>query len=132
MNAHLIEFPKIHDTRGDLTFVEDWRHVPFDICRVYWMYNIPLGETRAGHAHKALEQVLVAISGAFDVILDDGTTRSKYHLNAPNWGLYVPPLVWREIVGFSSNAVGIAVVSNYYDESDYIRDYDSFLKEITC
>jgi len=128
--CRIIEFPKIHDTRGNLTFIESNKTIPYKVQRVYYLYDIPSGETRAGHAHKALKQVLIAISGSFDVYLDDGTSKKKYHLNRPNYGLYITPLVWRVIKNFSSGAVCLSIVSEYYDESDYIRKYEDFKRKM--
>lgn len=126
-DCHLIELPKISDPRGNLTFIETERHVPFDIKRVYYLYDVPGGATRAGHAHRTLRQFLIAIAGSFEVLLDDGRARRRYPLNRPFFGLYVSPLTWRVIDNFSSGAVCLAVVSDFYDESDYFREYDEFL-----
>ena len=128
--AHIIELPKIHDPRGNLTFVEGGRHIPFDIRRVYYLYDVPGGESRAGHAHKTLEQFLIAMSGSFDVTLDDGTVRRKYHLNRSYVGLYIPNMLWREIDNFSSGAVCMVLASTYYDEADYFREYEDFIRAI--
>ncbi len=125
--CRLLLFPKVQDPRGNLTFVEGGRHVPFDIKRVYYLYDVPGGESRAGHAHKTLEQVLVAMSGSFDVTLDDGYARRKFHLNRSYIGLYIPSLVWREIDNFSSGAVCMALASAPYEEADYYREYEAFL-----
>ena len=127
-DCRIIELPRIQDPRGNLTFIEQTRHVPFEIKRVYYLYDVPGGESRAGHAHKALEQFLVAASGSFDVIVDDGTERERFFLNRSYYGLYVPPMVWREIENFSSGSVCLALASEPYDESDYYRDYDTFLE----
>lgn len=129
-DCHLIELPKITDPRGNLTFVEGERHVPFEIKRVYYLYDVPGGATRAGHAHKMLQQMIVALAGSFDVLLDDGKKKRQYHLNRSYCGLYIYPLTWRVINNFSSGAVCLSIVSDYYDESDYIRDYDEFLRVI--
>jgi WxcM-like protein len=126
----LIELPKIHDPRGNLTFIEGGRHVPFEIKRVYYLYDVPGGESRAGHAHKTLEQVLIAMSGSFDVILDDGMTRRKFHLNRSYVGLYIPNMLWREIDNFSSGAVCMAIASTLFDEADYFRRYDDFVAAV--
>jgi hypothetical protein len=126
-DCRLIDLPKISDPRGNLTFIESERHIPFDIKRVYYLYDVPGGATRAGHAHKALQQVLIAISGSFDVILDDGQSTTKYQLNRSYTGLYIYPLTWRVIDNFSSGAVCLSVVSEFYDESDYYRVYEEFL-----
>jgi oxalate decarboxylase/phosphoglucose isomerase-like protein (cupin superfamily) len=125
-----IDLPKISDPRGNLTFIESGRHVPFDIKRVYYLYDVPGGATRAGHAHKKLQQVLVAIAGSFDVLLDDGKKRALHHLNRSYCGLYIYPLTWRMIDNFSSGAVCLSIVSDFYDEDDYFRDYDAFLQAI--
>jgi len=124
--CRIIELPKVHDPRGNLTFIEGGRHVPFEIKRVYYLYDVPGGESRAGHAHKTLEQVLIAMSGSFDVTLDDGMTRRKYHLNRSHFGLYVPNMLWREIDNFSSGAVCMAIASTFYNEADYFRRYEDF------
>ncbi len=129
-NCHQIELPKITDPRGNLTFIEQQRHVPFDIKRVYYLYDVPGGATRAGHAHKTLQQVLIAIAGSFDVLLDDGKEKKCYHLNRSYCGLYIFPLTWRVIDDFSSGAVCLSIVSDFYNESDYIRNYDEFLQTI--
>lgn len=128
--ARIIELPKIHDPRGNLTFIEGGRHIPFDIKRVYYLYDVPGGESRAGHAHKTLEQLMIAASGSFDVTLDDGTVRRKFHLNRSYIGLYIPNLLWREIDNFSSSAVCMVLASAYYDEGDYFRKYEDFLRSI--
>ncbi len=125
-----IEFPIINDPRGNLTFIEGRNHIPFDIQRVFYLYDVPGGASRAGHAHSELQQVIVAMSGSFDVLLDDGDRKKKVHLNRSYLGLYVLPMVWREIDNFSSGAVCMVLASKRYDESDYYRDYDAFLKAV--
>jgi dTDP-4-dehydrorhamnose 3,5-epimerase-like enzyme len=122
----LVDLPKIVDNRGNLTFIEENRHFPFDIMRVYYLYDVPGGAVRAGHAHRNLRQMLVAVSGSFDILLDDGATREVIALNRAHKGLLVMPGVWREIYNFSSGAVCLALASDHYDESDYFRDYESF------
>ena len=129
-DCHLIDLPKISDPRGNLTFIEEGRHFPFDIKRVYYLYDVPGGAERGGHAHKEMHQMIIAMSGSFDVILDDGMTRQRYHLNRSYHGLYVCPMVWRELDNFSSGAVCLSLASNYYDESDYYREYSDFLQAI--
>lgn len=125
--CQLINFPVVSDPRGNLTFVEGGgRHIPFDIKRVYYLYDVPGGAERGGHAHKALEQVIVAMSGSFDVVLNDGTDEKRFHLNRSYYGLYVPTMIWRELDNFSSNSVCMVLANEYYDESDYYRDYDAF------
>jgi dTDP-4-dehydrorhamnose 3,5-epimerase-like enzyme len=126
--CQIIELPKITDHRGNLTFIENDKHIPFDIKRVYYLYDVPGGAERAGHAHKALHQLLVAMSGSFDVVIDDGYERKKYHLNRAYYGLYICPMVWREIENFSSGSVCMALASDFYDESDYYRNYEDFMK----
>jgi hypothetical protein len=128
--CRLIDFPKISEPRGNLTFIEGARHVPFEIARVYYLYDVPGGASRAGHAHKALHQVLIAMSGSFDVVVDDGRNRGTHHLNRSYYGLYIPPMVWREIDNFSSGSVCLALASATYDEADYYRDYQDFLKAV--
>lgn len=127
VNCHQIDFPKIHDPRGNLTFIESNRHIPFDIKRVYYLYDVPGGETRAGHAHKELHQVLVALAGSFDVLLDDGKEKKRITLNRPFSGLYIYPLTWRVLENFSSGSVCLSIVSEFYTERDYIREYAEFL-----
>lgn len=123
----IIELPKIADTRGNLTFIESNKHIPFDIRRVYYLYDVPGGAERGGHAHKALHQLIVAMSGSFDVVLDDGKDKRRVHLNRSYFGLYVCPMIWREIDNFSSGSVCMVLASNFYDETDYYRDYFQFL-----
>ena len=122
-----LEFPIIHDPRGNLTFMEGNRHIPFDIKRVYYLYDVPGGAHRGGHGHRALHQVIVAMSGSFDVLLDDGSRTRRYHLNRSYYGLYVAPMMWREIDNFSSGSVCMVMASEYFDESDYFRDYHEFV-----
>jgi hypothetical protein len=128
--VRIITLPKISDPRGNLTFVEENRHVPFEIKRVYYLYDIPGGEGRGGHAHYELEQLIIAASGSFDVILDDGYVRHRFHLNRSYFGLYVPKMIWREMDNFSSASVCLVLASNFYDELDYIRDYGEFIKRV--
>lgn len=129
-DCHLIDLPKINDQRGNLTFIEENRHVPFDIKRVFYLYDVPGGSLRAGHALKVCHQFIIAISGSFDVVLDDGTSRQRFHLNRSHYGLYVLPLTWREIDNFSSNSVCLVLASAPYNENDYYRDYESFLAAV--
>ena len=123
----LIDLPIIHEPRGNLSFIEGMRHVPFEIKRVYYLYDVPGGAERGGHAHKGLHQLIVAMSGSFDVILDDGTQKKRFHLNRSYHGLYVCPMIWRELDNFSSGSVCLVLASNLYDESDYYRDYQEYL-----
>lgn len=124
--CRIINLPKITDHRGNLTFVESRRHIPFEIQRVYYLYDVPGGAARAGHAHRELQQFLIAMSGSFDVVVDDGWFRERIHLNRSYYGLFIPAMVWREIDNFSSGSVCMAVASHHYDESDYYRDYEAF------
>jgi hypothetical protein len=124
----IIDLPKVEDRRGNLTFIEENRQIPFVIKRVYYLYDVPGGESRGGHAHKGLQQFIVAASGSFDVILDDGFERKRFHLNRSYYGLWVCPMIWRELDNFSSGSVCLVLVSELYDEADYIRDYDMFQK----
>ncbi len=127
----LIELTKIHDQRGNLTFIEGGgRHLPFDVKRVYYLYDVPGGASRAAHGHRELRQLMVAISGSFDVTLDDGHRKVKYHLNRPYMGLSIAPMIWRDLDNFSSGAVCLVLASAYYDESDYFRRYDDFLRAV--
>ena len=127
----LIDLPKINDPRGNLTFLETERHVPFKFKRVFYLYDVPGGDSRAGHALKGCHQFLIAISGSFDVILYDGRDKHRYHLNRSYYGLYIPPLIWRELDNFSSGSVCLALASECYDEKDYLRDYSVFLKAVS-
>ena len=124
--CNLVELPRISDPRGNLTFVEGLDHVPFEIKRVYYLYDVPGGAERGGHAHKELQQLIVAMSGSFDVILDDGVNKKKVHLNRSYFGLYVCPMIWRELDNFSSGSVCMVLASNHYSESDYYREYEVF------
>jgi len=126
-DCHQIDFPKIHDPRGNLTFIEGGRHIPFEIKRVYYLYDVPGGATRAGHAHKTLQQVLIAIAGSFDVLIDDGKEKKIYQMNRSYYGLYIYPLTWRVINNFSSGAVCLSIVSDFFEENDYHREYTEFL-----
>lgn len=125
--CRLIDLPKIHDPRGNLTFIEGGVHVPFPIERVYYLYDVPGGSERGGHAHKGLHQLIVAMSGSFDVVIDDGRERKRIHLSRSYYGLYICPMIWRELDNFSSGAVCMVLASNRYDEADYYRDYQEFL-----
>lgn len=126
-SCRLIDLPKISDPRGNLTFIEGENHVPFPIERVYYLYDVPGGAERGGHAHRELHQLIIAISGSFDIVLDDGREQCRHHLNRSYNGLYVCPMIWREMDNFSSGAVCLVLASNRYDEADYFRDYAEFL-----
>lgn len=124
----VISLPKISDPRGNLTSIEGGQHVPFDIQRVYYLYDVPGGAERGGHAHKGLHQLIIAMSGSFDVVLNDGFNKKRVHLSRSYNGLYVCPMIWRELDNFSSGSVCMVLASNRYDEEDYFRDYGDFLK----
>jgi len=126
-NCNVIELPKIHNRAGNITPLHGGIEIPFGIKRVYYLYDVPGGETRGGHAHKTLHQLIVAASGSFDVTIDDGTTKKTITLNRPNFGLYIIPGIWRDLHNFSSGAVLLVLASDNYDEKDYIREYDDFL-----
>jgi len=129
--CRIIELPKITDPRGNLTFIEGGgRHVPFDIKRVYYLYDVPGGAERGGHGHKELHQLIIAMSGSFDVVLDDGQNKHRFHLNRSYYGLYVCPMIWRELDNFSSGSVCMVLASNIYSESDYYRDYDEYISAL--
>ena len=130
-NCKLLKLPVIHDPQGNLTFIEQGRHVPFDIARVYHTYDVPGGATRGGHAHRACEEMLVAMSGSFEVVIDDGSAKDSVRLNRSYVGLYLPPMIWRELVDFSSGSVCMVLASDFYDETDYIRDYEAFQSATT-
>jgi hypothetical protein len=125
--SHLIELPKIPDARGNLSFVEAGNHIPFDINRVFYLYDVPGGESRAGHALQTCHQLIIAISGSFDVLLDDGNHKVRYQLNRSHYGLHIPPRVWRVLDNFSSGAVCLVLASEKYDANGYYRTYEEFL-----
>ena len=127
-DCKVISLPKIKDERGNLSFVEQFHHVPFEISRIYYLYDVPGGAERGGHAHKELHQLIIAVAGSFQVKLDDGNHSETYFLNSPSKGLYVCPMVWRDILEFSSGSVCLVLASDIYKESDYYRDYNDFLK----
>jgi hypothetical protein len=126
--CRIIDLPKIQDPRGNLTFIEGGNHVPFDIRRVYYLYDVPGGSERGGHAHKGLHQLIIAMSGSFDVLLNDGATEKRVHLCRSYYGLYVCPMIWRELDNFSSGSVCMVLASNAYDEADYYRNYADFMR----
>lgn len=130
VDCKLLELPKIADPRGNLTFVENQTHIPFNIKRVYYTYDVPGGAERGGHAHKELIQLIIAMSGSFDITLDDGFEKQKFHLNRSYFGLYVCSMIWREIDNFSSGSVCMVLASEFFDEADYYREYQDFLNAV--
>lgn len=129
-DCRILEMPKITDARGNLTFIETGRQVPFDFKRLYYLYDVPGGSDRGAHAHKNLRQFFIAISGSFDILLNDGTEEKRFHLNRSYFGLYVCPMMWRRLDNFSSGSVCMVLASEYYDPDDYIHDWNSFQKQI--
>ncbi|HXS20227.1 MAG TPA: FdtA/QdtA family cupin domain-containing protein [Steroidobacteraceae bacterium] len=126
-DCRIIELPKVADPRGNLTFVEGGNHIPFEIRRVYYLYDVPGGSDRGAHAHRSLHQFVVAMSGSFDIVLHDGDRQRRFHLNRSYFGLYICPMMWRTLDNFSSGGVCMVLASEVYDAADYIRDYDQFL-----
>ncbi len=129
-DCRIIKLPKIADPRGNLTFIEGNNHIPFDIKRVYYTYDVPGGTERGGHAHKELKQLIIAMSGSFDITLDDGKEKKVFHLNRSYFGLYICSMMWREINNFSSGSVCMVLASEFYSEADYYREYADFLKAV--
>ncbi len=125
-DAHIIELPKICDDRGNLSFIQNRSHMPFDIARVYWIYDVPGGQYRKGHAFHTQSELIVALSGSFDIVLKDGQEERRFHMARSYFGLYVPPMIWREIDNFSTNSVALVLSSTTFDEGDYIRDFDTY------
>ena len=126
MNARIIELPKIPDHRGNLTFIEELKHIPLKIERTFWIYDVPGGENRGGHAYRETEELIVALSGSFTVLLDDGHERKEFHLSRSYYGLYIPKMIWREMTDFSTNSLALVLASTPYYAADYIRDYNEF------
>ncbi len=124
----IINLPKFEDPRGNLSFIEEEEHIPFNIERVYWIYDVPGGQIRGGHAFRKQQEFIVALSGSFDVIVDDGMVKHKFSLNRSYYGLYVPPGYWRQMENFSTNSLAVVLSSTPYEEDDYIRDYKDFLE----
>ncbi|TDK67548.1 sugar 3,4-ketoisomerase [Sapientia aquatica] len=130
-DCKIIQLPKISDPRGNLSFIESGQHIPFEIQRVYYLYDVPGGSDRGSHAHKTLHQFIIAMSGSFDVVLNDGHETRRFHLNRSYNGLYVCPMMWRDLDNFSSGSVCMVLASSHYNEQDYIRDYPEFLAQVT-
>lgn len=128
----MIELPVVENPQGHLTYVEELRHVPFPIARVYYLYDVPEGAARGGHAHRELEQLIIPIGGSFDVIVDDGSERRRITLDNPRLGLHLPRMIWRELESFSAGSFCLVLASAYYDEADYFRDYDEFLAAVAA
>jgi dTDP-4-dehydrorhamnose 3,5-epimerase-like enzyme len=126
----LLTLPKILDERGNLSFFQNQDHIPFDIKRVYWIYDVPGGEQRGGHAYRQLQEVIIALSGSFDVVLDDGKEKKRFILNRSYYGLYVPKMIWRSLENFSTNALAFVATDNYYNEDEYIRDFDLYKRMV--
>ena len=126
--CRIFKLPIISDPRGNLSFIEGGQHIPFDIKRVYYLYDVPGGSDRGSHAHKNLHQFIVAMSGSLDVVLDDGKEKKRFHLNRSYYGLYICPMMWRKLDNFSSGSVCMVLASHHYDESDYYRDYAEFMR----
>jgi len=129
-SCRIIDFKKISDPRGNLTVIEPKKDIPFEIKRIYYIYEVPRGKSRGGHAHKTLEQIMIAISGSFNVNLDDGKQRKTFYLNRAYYGLYIPRMIWGDIDNFSSGSVCLVLASDYYNESDYVRNYDEFVEMV--
>lgn len=126
-SGQIIQLPKVQDARGNLSFIEEENHIPFPIKRAFWIYDVPGGEERGGHAYRENEEFIVALSGSFDVVLDDGKGNvQSFHLNRSYYGLYVPKMVWRQMTNFSTNSLAMVLASHPYDAEDYIRDYKQF------
>ena len=125
---HIVELPKFLDQRGNLSFVQNNAQIPFEIKRTYWLYDVPGGESRGGHAYRETEEFVIAMSGSFDVTIDDGKEKKTFHLNRSYYGLYIPKGLWREMKNFSTNSLALEFASTPYNPDDYVRDYDKFLK----
>lgn len=127
MKTEIINLPKFEDPRGNLSFIEEFKHIPFKIQRAYWIYDVPGGEIRGGHAFKIQQEIIVALSGSFDVAVDDGQTKKTFSLNRSYYGLYLTAGLWRQLQNFSTNSLALVISSTHYDERDYIYDYQEFL-----
>jgi len=128
--VQIIHLPKIEDSRGNLSFLEGNSHIPFHIKRAYWIYDVPGGQVRGGHAYKELHEFIIALSGSFDVLLDDGKNKKKFTLNRSYYGLYVPKMIWRSLENFSTNSLALILASDFYSEDDYFRDYNVFKNQV--
>ena len=126
--SRIIQLPKFLDSRGNLSVIEEFKEIPFKIERTYWVYDVPGGEARGGHAYQENQEFIVAMSGSFDVILDDGEDKQTFHLNRSYYGLYIPKCIWREINNFSTNSLALVLSSTKYDVNDYIRNYEDFIR----
>ncbi len=129
LQTQIINLPKHFDKRGNLSIIEEMKNIPFEIKRSFWIYDVPGGEIRGGHAYRETQEFIVALSGSFDVIIDDGKVKQTFSLNRSFYGLYVPKMMWRQMVNFSTNSLALVLTSTYYDDSDYIREYETFIKE---
>ena len=129
LNPEIIQLPKILDDRGNLSFIEEGNHIPFKIERTYWIYDVPGGERRGGHAYSDLQEFIVALSGSFDVVLHDGTKELRFHLNRSYYGLYIPKMMWRELENFSTNSLALILADKKYSEEAYIRNFDEFVQK---
>ncbi|MDZ4844797.1 MAG: FdtA/QdtA family cupin domain-containing protein [Chitinophagales bacterium] len=127
-DVKIIQLPKIEDPRGNLSFAEEQNHIPFEVKRTYWIYDVPGGEKRGGHAYKSLNEFIIALSGSLDVVLDDGTEKRTFSLNRSYYGLYVPNMIWRSLQNFSTNSLCLILASDFYAADNYIRDYEAFVK----
>ena len=127
---HIIELPTVQDRRGNLSIIESGAAIPFDIARTYWIYDVPGGAHRTGHAFRKQHEFIVALSGSFDVVLNDGNEQRRFHLNRSHCGLYIPNMIWRELDNFSTNSVALVLSSTLYDADDYIEDYDVYCQEL--
>jgi dTDP-4-dehydrorhamnose 3,5-epimerase-like enzyme len=130
-NCRVIDLPIIRDPNGNLTFIEEGRHVPFDIKRVYHTYDVPGGAVRGGHAHRTCEEMVIAMSGSFEVVVDDGDEKASFRLNRSYQGLFLPAMIWRDLIDFSSGSVCMVLASDFYVEEDYIRDHETFTAEVS-
>ena len=128
--AEIIQLPKFEDPRGNLSFIEEFKQIPFKIERTYWIYDVPGGQVRGGHAFREQQELIVALSGSFDVVVDDGKVKQTFSLNRSYYGLYIPAGIWRQMQNFSTNSLALVLSSTAFDEADYIREYNVFLKHI--